>query len=379
MSVISHEFETGCGEQGFTLLELLVVVLLMSAMAWMALGIVTDNTSQIRFEDTRNRLAAIRQAVAGNIQPSAPENGMPSSFVTDNGRLPDNIDSIVFRPASNWDGFKLVEPVFDPTPGAGGVSDESGDEINLTQPEQKLPKGHRGAYLNGVPVGGKYRDGWGTDRSASATITECPSVPGSPATFSDDDNNNHGWCVTSYNEGFYVDSYGMDGVDGDLTGSEYEFDMAMSPPVLRDDWTVDISGSKVKIINLKSIPVPEELGVSLLVYVNGNGEDSPKSWRRITSGTVTGFDAHDPSDSSIGVAEVSFPTGTRIPVGEHLLVLFLRDPGTPEIPGTPPIPAVPCAPDSPILTAITTSSVYVTARVRFLPRGGIPEMKLVIR
>ena len=371
--------ETGRSERGFTLLELLVTVVLMSAMAWIVLGVVADDTSQIRFEDTRNRLSAIRQAIIGNIMPGASESGMPSSFVVDNGRLPGNIDILINAPASpptgNWGSFGSVIPVFDPTPGTDGFPDipplgTLPDEFpldNPLHPEVTLMKGHRGFYLSGVSSDGSYRDGWGTDRSGVGDADiKCPSstIPAMDDKGNDVDGINHGWCVTQYEEGLYVDSYGMDGEPLALTGSNYEQDVSMSPPVLRDDWTVDISGSKVKILNLSGANITKDLGASMLVYVNGRSSDPNAAWQRITSSIVTAdIPVYDHTNSAT-VAEVSFPTTARIPVGEHLLVLFISDPG---------------APDSPNLSAITTSAVYVTARVKFFPRGGVPEMKLVIR
>lgn len=48
-------------QSGFTLLELLLVVTLLSTTAFMTLSAVENNSDQIRFEDTRNRLSLFEQ------------------------------------------------------------------------------------------------------------------------------------------------------------------------------------------------------------------------------------------------------------------------------------------------------------------------------
>ncbi|WDP92771.1 MAG: prepilin-type N-terminal cleavage/methylation domain-containing protein [Desulfobacter sp.] len=82
-------------QQGFTLLELLMVVAILSTVAWMTLDTVGNNNNQVRFEDTKNRLAAIRRAIIGDV--SRTVNGAPEvrGYVADMGSLPGSLRDLV--------------------------------------------------------------------------------------------------------------------------------------------------------------------------------------------------------------------------------------------------------------------------------------------
>jgi hypothetical protein len=374
-----------------TLLELLLVVLILSSVAWMSLAVVSNDADQVRYEDTRNRLNAIRKAIIGSSSPAAWENGILGGFVVDNGRLPGNIDALVARP-TGYDTFGRVSPVFDSNPDGNGINDGAGETV-LTLPQQQLMKGHRLFYLIGRSNEGEYRDGWGTDRSAEGGPSmDCPTSPsGAGANLGNDlDADNHGWCVTMLNGNMYVDSYGMDGRSGASTGNLYERDMPMSEPILSDDWQTDVAGRSIRVVNESGNDIGLDalgtLGVklraSLLVYINDGNEDNVQnsfSWRRWTSDPTLEGDACLDGDGDglcNGVPAPSettatFPTTVSIPipVGEHLLVLVVDDDGIAEN-----------ADDTPDLSiAGVGSAKYATSRVKFFSRGGTPDMVLRIR
>ncbi|MDR0843363.1 MAG: type II secretion system GspH family protein [Acidobacteriota bacterium] len=340
---------------GFTLLELLVVIAIMSATAWMALSVVGDDAGQIRYEDTRNRLAAIREAVLG--EDAAEKRGILAGFVADNGRLPESISELTSTPVG-WDSFGAdvaKKPIFDPTPDSEGYNNNDGDDVLLGAPRQQLMKGHRGTYLRGRNAAGEYRDGWGIKITGGASGKNCPAGPAGKG--NDDDTKNYGWCVTQDDDGteLYVDSYGMNGTKNpdppEENLYEYEDDVSMSEPVLKSDWTTDIAGYSVKVDNRSSGDIVGELRVALLVYDNKPSATHGK-WRQWISDSVSGCPDGDEID-------IEFPDDEiPIPIGEHLLVL-VRDDAPYQLP----------------------SGEYVTARVQFFPRYGVSKekMKLVIR
>ncbi|MGE9292172.1 MAG: type II secretion system protein [Puniceicoccales bacterium] len=405
-----------CGSSaGFTLLELMLVVVILASVAWMITGTTTDNISQVRYEDTRNRLDAIREAIMGPTSAAAMSKGIQSGYIVDNGRLPENIDQLVEIPVdANYQPFGVSLPFFDPTPttilstqGRRHVSNGNGDEIELPNPEHQLMKGHRGSYLP-MSTGGYFRDGWGTNRSTDGAVDiDCPTEPGSAngeyGFGNDIDVENHGWCVSLYKDGLYVDSYGMDGGDETLSDDEsgvqyaYETDMAMSPSILLDDWKTNIDGRMtvtIKNQTTNSTATTFDLNdfkVCLLIFVNGDANEddavnineeytdpssslsgkyeAPGNWWCLTS------DALASASGSITVApgeQVSVTLAftdvvdadTYVPVGEHLLVL-LDDSGTTPTPDFTGMPGI--------------SSTYVTTRVKFYPRGGVPDLELEIR
>ncbi|WP_309386445.1 prepilin-type N-terminal cleavage/methylation domain-containing protein [Cerasicoccus frondis] len=346
--------------RGFTLLELLLVVVILASVAWMLTSTVDDNISQVRYEDTRNRLDAIRTAVLGPNSPATWERGIQSGYVVDNGVLPVNIDALVALP-TDYDEYGAVEPIYDQ--GGANEYDFSGATSSVNY---QLFKGHRQGYLP-ASSSGYFRDGWGTDRSEDgADLTDCPSA----TTFSlaadlgnDIDSENHGWCVSRVDsgisrDGWYVDSYGMDGGMGELTGHDYETDMLMGQPILNTDWQIDISGASVRIENMTgdmSFSSNHNFSAALLVYTNDDSGDGP-TWETVPSSSVSLGALANGADFV-----VNFPASTRIPVGEHLLILL--------------------ADDDAELNSITewTAEDLVAKRVKFFSRGGVPELVLEIR
>jgi prepilin-type N-terminal cleavage/methylation domain-containing protein len=375
---------------GFTLLELLLVIVILSAVSFMMLSTVSNDVSQVRYEDTRNRLDHIRTAVLGPKTGSTLwEKAMLSGYVVDNGVLPANIRELVENPdyagdnpaTPDYDNFEARSPIFDPTPDGNGHNNGV-DEIPLN--DDQLMKGHRGAYLIGA-INSKYRDGWGTRGSADGTgAMDCPTAPNEIATDegNNEDDDNHGWCVTlvdesssNFPESFWVDSFGMDGQANALTGDAYEEDMPMSPAILSNDWKVELTGS-VTIRNLSGIDIDlsgsgDNYRVVLLVYNNDTDDVNPYNWLQLTSelsasNACLDGDGDDTCNGSSSTNEISifFPSSITVPIGEHLLVLA-DDPDRDT--------------DTSDMTLHGSSPNYVTARVKFYSRGGVPEMVLEIR
>ncbi len=345
-------------ERGLTLLELLLVVTILSAVAWVSLASVANDAEQIRYDDTRNRLRAIRGAVVGDTGTAGWEKGIQSGFVVDNGRLPGSINDLIMAP-SGFLAYGPVSPLFDPAPDTNGYN--NGGETTLNQAQNQFMKGFRGSYLVGS-AGGTYRDGWGTRLSPGATLKNCPTLPsGSTNSGSDLDSDNHGWCVTLYNDGLYVDSYGKDGENG---GNDFESDMAMGEPVLAGDWRINLSGAGVRIVNQSGADLSFSTAVraSLLIFHNG----ASATWRRITSGVAADTCLDGDGDGLCGGAPAPRETtatlpAENVPAGEHLLVLVADPDGT---------------------AHNADDSLYagpVTARVKFFSRGGVPDLVLIIR
>jgi prepilin-type N-terminal cleavage/methylation domain-containing protein len=172
---------------GFTLLELLLVVTVLSAVAWMSLGVVNNNSDQVRFEDTRNRLQAIRRAIIGDA--SRTINGQPEvrGYVADMGRLPNNLQELTTQ---------------------GSQPDYAQDATT------GLWRGWNGPYLPpGFGSAGRYLDGWGNN----------------------DGSNNYGWVypgdITTITD-LVVQSLGRDGVAG---GADYDADYPAAASLLTEN------------------------------------------------------------------------------------------------------------------------------------------------
>jgi len=184
-------------QRGLTLLELLLVVTILSAVAWMSLGYVNNSTDQVRFEDTRNRLQAIRLAIIGDT--SRTLNGQPviSGYVADMGTPPSHLQALLQE--DYCEGYPAINAGADCATAGGTWIDQPTSAFNTTY---NLWSGWRGPYLNATELTGysRFQDGWGNpDNSAT---------------------NNFGWNYgIDANGDISLQSYGKDGVAG--TDDEY--------------------------------------------------------------------------------------------------------------------------------------------------------------
>jgi len=376
------------GQSGLTLLELLLVVVLISAVAFVSLAQVRDEAAAARAQDNQARLEALRAAVLGGsgLAP-APAAGL-TGYAVDNGALPETIAALTAPPAG-FAAHGAEEPIFDPQPDAGGFSDGpppgsglAGEEIVLDAPAEALLKGHRGGYLAGVR-GGQFRDGWGRDLGAGAGAGgfACPFAPaGSSGDGSDLQDDNHGWCLTLFDDQWHVASYGLDAAPGEQNGLAMEVDVALQPPIEAGDWRVTVlGGTTVELVNATGADIDlrvdppwsgadPKLRAAVLAFVNDAGGGR---WRRVSTaatadlcldGDGDGLCAGAPASTSTSAA---FAGAFSLPVGEHLLVAVYDPDG---VAGN--------ADDTPELPI---GSGRASARVRLWPRALPGAMRLELR
>ena len=81
--------------RGFSLIELTVALLIITTLATIAVRSTNDLSFQVRHDQTKDRLAQIKQAIIGN--PQRTVNGQPdiSGFVADMGRLPSCLRELI--------------------------------------------------------------------------------------------------------------------------------------------------------------------------------------------------------------------------------------------------------------------------------------------
>ncbi len=288
--------------RGFTLIELLVVVAILSAASLLAFAGLGEDRVQLRHDDTRQRLRHLRTAILGD--------SALAGYVVDNGRLPGSIAELL-GPGELRQRAALA-PLFVPAPDADSCTGSTG--IALSDNGALLVKGHRGDYLGGLAVNGRFRDGWG-----NVGIN--------------DDAANAGWATALATPALHISSLGADNAAG---GDDYAADQTLA--INADDWLLPIAGWTVTVNNARrggdpanDIPAGR-LSLSLLVFVNdGDGGQ----WRRYSSAALPCLDGN--GDGEVGglacarSATVAFGDGCkpgvtvagqgRIPQGRHLLVL----------------------------------------------------------
>ncbi len=269
-------------EAGLTLLELMVVVFILSALALSAVSLVDTTDHQLRREDTEGRLLQLRRAIAG-------EAGAPalSGYVADMGALPSCVGDLVASP-SNAQAFGLKQVGFSPS---------------ITLPAaHALPKGWRGPYV-ALPPGAdaRFRDGWGN-------VSRDAGGDPDPAA----DASQHGWGFELDANSLAIESRGADGLPGDAGETPYDADLPVA--IASGDWRVDLSGWSVDLRNATG-STRTGLYVRLLVYAYDATDGH--AWTAHDTGTV------DLADATTGSA--TFPADTLVPVGRHLLVVVDGD------------------------------------------------------
>lgn len=323
--------------KGMTLLEMVVVLFILSAVALSTVAFTANSDDQFRYEETRTRLGEIRHAIVGERDALYAGSARLSGFVVENGLLPADLQGLREKP-TGYDDFGGRTPLFDPDPDAvTGIND--GGEVALDAPNEMLLKGYRPA-LRLPPGGGGYYDGFGNRGPAP----------------------NDGWAIVA--DGVHFESTSL-ASDNAVGGVDYAQDI--SDDVVQDDWTEILDGWTVTITNRSGVAITPvgSLRVSLLVYVNDADAVNDFNWRRVTSDPIP-IPAGGLAVGASVVATFPNPTpDTRIPIGEHLLVGVDDPDGLPHT-----------TDDMPLLNADGTR---VTGHAAFFPGTTRPMVELVIR
>ncbi|MCX4189162.1 prepilin-type N-terminal cleavage/methylation domain-containing protein [Methylophaga sp. OBS3] len=148
-------------QQGFTLLELVLVLFLIGLLASAGLLFTENLESQAKYEETQKRIELIRRAIVGDLTRTV--NGGPelSGFVADVGRLPLCIKELI----------ELGDPDDDPDQFKSPCASDDAFNLRVWQIDSDtgVGAGWRGPYisLNADKDGVKrFRDGYGNGEDA---------------------------------------------------------------------------------------------------------------------------------------------------------------------------------------------------------------------
>jgi len=351
---------------GFTLLELLLVVFIMSVLAFSAVSltdVMDSSQDQYRYERAKNQAVELKKAIIDRVETQQVVRG----FVADIGALPANMMELAFGVVDGDPSDVRIDPsslrtaMYDLTPDGDGlqtpdaavaVNGQDGiiflpASLNLVkgfrgtplQTDEGTPRSfYRGSYLSDLLPGKniydgsdkpRFDDGWG-NQNGSLRIgldDENPVV---------NDDLTHGWVWTNgVNDDLTI--VGTFGKDGAESGTEYAEDYLQLATISRDDWSVDPSAIQVELHNdLADWNAEIQYRFALLVYYA-----KEKKWRRIQSNSL-----NLPQFGQKSTA--TFPSSFRIPAGTHVLML-IQESGIPstgishvseKTPGTDSVPEV---------------------------------------
>jgi len=284
---------------GLTLIELLLVVAILSALALATVSVVEGADQQVRYEDTKRRLRAIATAIAGD--PTLKVDGRPvvSGFVADVGRAPVDLDELVRRDPAAAGTYDYAHEAF--PFGAGWAADRG------------LSSGWRGPYLDaldGVTEEGVrlvFRDGFGnTD----------PDDPDDP---------DFAWLHTP------PASLGADPVvvesDGGLDPYAGPIPSAAQPLLWGRDYAVDLGAQPLEV-ELTATGEVEVSGADYRVHVFTRRVDPDGTvvWDAVTS---------EPDPVTVAAGETTthafaFASDSWVSWGRRLVVVYDHDADPPE-------------------------------------------------
>lgn len=205
-------------QDGFTLLELVVVVAVLGLIANLATEFVAQNTNQERFEATKARQAMIREAILGN--PSATQNGevQVSGFIADMGFAPKHLRQLLTN-----EGYCPNPDHFDIEDDPNDASDDPETDCNLLNGGDitlnwipALNESWKGPYIYGFELESKsyksratnfrtFRDAWGNNSTAWSGTSDSDNEKAL------EDFLNFGWNYYITSNDIYLLSAGLDG------------------------------------------------------------------------------------------------------------------------------------------------------------------------
>jgi len=257
-------------QTGFSLVELTVVLLIITLLTSVAVRETSELAFQTRYEQTKERLEMIRQAILGNPKLIANGQQAVSGFVADMGRLPRNIRELIQRWGDcNIDKGDRSQAECAALSGTWTDSAWSSDAVADIDPETGLRYGWNGPYLSisGNPADSDaLTDGWGTtsDNLVYGWRFEQglnPAMLGDANTANDQTDPEgvvrlviqslgRDQATNNLPTGNYIDDYPPNLIPNDA-GKYYP-----NPLIEKGDWLIDISAGLTVIINRPSITPP---------------------------------------------------------------------------------------------------------------------------
>ena len=319
---------------GFTLLELVLVLFILAILTTTSLSFIESEDGQFRFQQSFTRFNAIEQAML--TEKASRGSNFLSGFIIDNGALPSgNTDLSALTDSDTtwsevsseeWEGYAYLRPYY---------YDVSNSERQL--PDQdiyKLGKGFRGPYIkNDLDSDNELKDGWAFDfniTTSTSTIYAYTFDASSPIT---------------------LPPFGVNVTD--ITRTINENDWSILPSSLNVTVNNNDDGTGSGDIS------DENFRLAVIVFSNNPNNNSLTTddddlWDTFYFDLTLSNNSSSNSSSETWTLDPNDPALTRIPAGEHLVLLLDRD-----------------------ATAGTAAEILDYARLNVFPSAGVqPEITL---
>ncbi|WP_415889146.1 type II secretion system protein [Neptuniibacter sp. SY11_33] len=280
-------------QSGFTLLELVLVMLIIGLVASTPLVFIDNQDNQLRYDETLDKMELLRKSIL--MQNSYRNQPVLSGFIIDNGVLPPasatlSQDSAELQPLINKDGSWEVSgsdqwidlAMLDPYVNFGGTPTQISAYPQL--------KGYRANYLNsGLDSNREFRDGWGI-----------------------------GFEVSNASDQY---QFNYKGDDGDHPAS---YNVVVSGAIESTDWQVPLNQIDIQVQNNSDT---DSHKLALVVFKNAAVSDDEDRWVTYhfdaAASTATNSLSLATNEWHENGASISDASTKQIPVGQH--AVFVMD------------------------------------------------------
>jgi len=149
-------------QQGFTLLEMVLVLLIMGMVASLSVAFIDNEDNQLRYQESMSKLTVLHDSVIAERRYQ--DQVLLSGFVIDNGVLPPGIPNLINTPPAGWIPYSSIQPQYKILSSHSSYSGVTSVLLN---------KGYRiGALRSGIDSLNNFKDGWGDDFVLSAASND---------------------------------------------------------------------------------------------------------------------------------------------------------------------------------------------------------------